>query len=456
MYKQNKTRVHFVGIGGIGMSGIAEILLSQNHSVTGSDLSASDTTEHLEKVGAKIAIGHSKENLHETDVVVISSAVKKDNPEVVEAKKLGIPIIKRAEMLGELMKMHTGIAIAGTHGKTTTTSMIASMLSDAELDPTVIIGGKVDSLGGNARLGKGEFVIAEADESDASFLHLPAAIAVVTNIDDDHLDHYGSIEEIRSAFLGFINKIPFYGQAILCSDDSDIKEMLSQVNKPKRTYGISSDADLRAKNISSENFCSSFDVLDGDTELGRITIQLPGEHMVLNALAAISVGIEIGVPFSKIKHGLEAFDGVRRRFQKKGTTRGILIFDDYAHHPTEVAATLKGIKENWEGRVVVLFQPHRYSRTQQCFEKFVSSFSQADCLLVTDIYPAGEDPIEGVSAELLAKSIHEEGHAAVKYVGDLGAAQKICAQELQEGDFFITMGAGPVFKVGEALLESDG
>lgn len=447
-----KKRVHFVGIGGIGMSGIAEVLLSQGYVVSGSDLHDTEITRALKEHGAKISVGHSEENLGAVDVVVISSAVRDTNPEVVAARKRNIPIIPRAEMLGELMRLKTGVAIAGTHGKTTTTSMVATVVNSAGLDPTIIIGGRVDALGGNARLGKSDLLIAEADESDKSFLCLPATIGVITNIDNDHLDHYGDFERVKDAFVDFINKIPFYGRAILCVDDSNVRSILPRVKKPFVTYGFSPQAQYQARNVRRKGFASEFDVVRDGNILGTITCNLPGEHMVLNALAAVAVAEELEIPFAKIAEGFTKFNGVKRRFEFKGEKAGITFIDDYAHHPTEIRATLKGIRANWPGRIVTVFQPHRYSRTRDCYSQFVAAFDDTDILYVTDIYPAGEEPIQGVTAEILSTDIQTHGHRSVSYVGALDRAIETVGENLKKGDLFITLGAGSVYKVGEGIL----
>ncbi len=453
MYSQNKRKVHFVGIGGIGMSGIAEVLLAKNYQVTGSDLNESDITNALAYKGAGIALGHSPNNVADADVVVISSAVKDSNPEYKEARRRGIPIIPRAEMLGELMKMKSGIAIAGTHGKTTTTSMTSTIVSDAGLDPTIIIGGKLNSLGSNAKLGAGEFLIADADESDSSFLKLPAVLAVVTNIDNDHLDHYAGIEAIKAAFVEFVNKIPFYGRAILCADDENVQSILKLINKPYFTYGFREDADLRAKNLSQEGFSSRFSVSFKDRDLGEFHCQLPGKHMVLNALAAIGVALEIGISAERIREGLAKFSGVKRRFELKYSKDDLIIVDDYAHHPREIEATLSGIRSCWDKKIVTLFQPHRYTRTRDCYDDFLAAFTNCDELLVTDIYPAGEKPIEGISAEKFVSDIKERNQKiSVKYVGDLESAQNEFKANAKSGALLVTMGAGSVFRAGEWLI----
>jgi UDP-N-acetylmuramate--alanine ligase len=453
VYRTRKRKVHFIGIGGIGMSGIAEILISQGYSVGGSDLNESDITRHLGSLGAKVHQGHRESNLDTADVVVVSSAIDEKNPEIQEARKRKIPIIQRAEMLGELMKMKTGIAIAGTHGKTSTTSMIGTIVQSSGLDPTIIIGGKVDALGGNARSGQGDLLIAEADESDKSFLHLPATIAIVTNIDNDHLNNYGTLANIKDHFVDFVNAIPFYGLAILCADDENVKSILPRINKPFMTYGFSPQADLQVKNLRFEEFGSRFELWKGDKKLGEAQSNVPGRHNALNAAAAIAGGMEIGLTFEQATAGLAQFKGVRRRFELKGEKAGVMVFDDYGHHPTEVKATLAAARKAWSGRIVACFQPHRYSRTQDCYDDFTRCFDEADVLFMLDIYAAGEAPIEGISAEKLTTDIRQQGHRAVEYVGEVKSAAAKIAPQLQKGDLFLTLGAGNGYTIGEALLK---
>lgn len=452
MYKLRKKKVHFIGVGGIGMSGIAEILLSQGYIVSGSDIADTDITRRLASLGATIHIGHSESNLSDADVVVVSSAIDEKNPEIIMARKNKVPIIQRAEMLGELMKMKEAIAIAGTHGKTTTTSMIATIVQNAGLDPTIIIGGRVDALGGNAKLGKGDWLVAEADESDKSFLHLPATIAIVTNIDNDHLNNYGTIQNIKDAFVDFINAIPFYGQAVLCTDDDNVRSILPKLKKPFTTYGFSPQADLQARNIRYENFGSRFEVWRGEKKFGEMVCNVPGRHNVLNSLAATATGMEIGLSFEQVQKGLANFKGVRRRFETKGEVAGVKVVDDYGHHPTEIKATLAGARKAWPGRIVTFFQPHRYSRTQDCYTDFMKAFDDADVLFLANIYPAGEAPIEGISSERLAEDIRSHGHKCVEFVGDVKTAAEKIRDKLQPGDLFITLGAGNVYAAGEKLL----
>ena len=444
-------KIHFVGIGGIGMSGIAEVLINLGYQVSGSDLKESGITRRLHKLGGSISYGHRSENLADVDVVVTSTAVKQDNPEVEEAHRRKIPVIPRAEMLAELMRMKYGIAIAGTHGKTTTTSMVATVLSHGNIDPTVVIGGRLDSIGSNAKLGQGEFLVAEADESDGSFLKLSPTIAVVTNVDEDHLDYYEDLDEIRATFIDFINKVPFYGLVVLCLDDQNLQGMIPQVKKRLMTYGLNSQADFQASEIVHEGDRTGFMVHYRGEELGRLNIRMPGRHNVLNALAAVAVGMELDMPFSAIAEGFRDFGGVGRRFEIKGEPEGIMIVDDYGHHPVEIKATLAAARSGWNRRLVAVFQPHRYSRTEALFDDFVTAFYQADHLAVMDIYAAGEQPIAGISAEQLADGISEHGHKSCCYTGDIEATVEHLQAVLLPGDIVITLGAGNVWQVGEEL-----
>ena len=451
--KRRIRRVHFVGIGGSGMSGIAEVLLNLGYRVSGSDLVESDTTLRLQRLGAEVVMGHRSENLRDADVVVISSAVRKDNPEVIAAHERIIPVIPRAEMLAELMRMKYGVAIAGTHGKTTTTSMIATVLAHGGLDPTAVIGGKLNSFGSNAKLGQGELLVAEADESDGSFLKLSPTIAVVTNIDPEHLDHYRNLEEIQKAFLEFINKVPFYGLAILCLDQENVQALIPQVQKRYVTYGLSSQANFRAADISYHGLTTSFRVFANERELGQISIQMPGLHSVYNALAAIATASELDVNFEVVRQALGSFSGVQRRFQIKGEWDGVMVVDDYGHHPTEIKATLSAAKNGWGRRTVVVFQPHRYSRTRDLFKEFLTAFNQADVLFLTGIYPAGEDPIPGVDVQGLYEGIKGHGHKDVTLALDKSAILDRLLPRLKPGDMVFTLGAGDVWKTGEALIE---
>lgn len=451
----NIEKIHFVGIGGIGMSGIAEVLLNLGYKVSGSDLRESDTTERLRSLGGQIFIGHAAENLTNVDVVVTSTAVQSDNPEVIEAKRHMVPVIPRAEMLAELMRMKYGIAIAGTHGKTTTTSMVATVLTHAGIDPTIVIGGKLNTLGSNAKLGQGQFLVAEADESDGSFLTLSPTIAVVTNIDADHLDFYtGGIEEIKDTFVSFINKVPFYGLAILCLEDRNITEIIPRIKKRFMTYGLSSQSDLRATHVRLDGFQTSFTAHYKGYRLGDVSFNMPGAHNVLNALACTAVALELDVPFDKIQEGFAQFGGVGRRFSVKGDKNGIMVVDDYGHHPAEIRATLSAARNGWpERRLVVAFQPHRYSRTKELFNEFVTCFYDADVLMLTDIYAASEQPIPGVTAERLAAEIQRHGQRDVTYIADRNDLPDHLAGIVKEGDIVITLGAGNIWQAGEALVE---
>lgn len=453
MYRKTK-HIHFVGIGGIGMSGIAELLLNLGYRVSGSDLYESTITTNLQKLGGVICRGHHAEYVEGADVVVTSSAISVDNPEVVEARRQYIPVIQRAEMLAELMRLKKfGIAIAGSHGKTSTTSMVSWMLAQAGLDPTIVVGGKVDCLGGNAKLGEGEFLVAEADESDGSFLKLSPVLEVVTNIDLEHLDYYRDLEHIKATFLEFIEKIPFYGAAILCLDDENVADILPQIGRRIITYGLTTQADLYADNLHFQNGRVFFTVYRGGECLGELDIAPPGKHNVYNALGTICVGLELEIPFAAIRSALMSFAGVQRRMQHKGETRGITVVDDYGHHPTEIRATLLAIKAAWPTkRLVVLFQPHRYSRTQGLFKEFLTSFHQADYLVMTDIYAASEEPIEGVSSENLLAEIQRHGQRHTHYIASVDNMAEELLGLIKENDLVLTLGAGNIVRVGEELL----
>ncbi len=453
MYRKTK-HIHFVGIGGIGMSGIAELLLNLGYKVSGSDLNTTGITRNLGRLGGRIYQGHDGAWVEGASVVVTSSAISADNPEVVKAKESNIPVIMRAEMLAELMRLKKyGIAIAGSHGKTSTTSMVSWMLSHAGLDPTIVIGGKVDALGGNAKLGEGEFLVAEADESDGSFLKLSPVLEVVTNIDLEHLDYYRDLDHIKETFLLFIDKIPFYGAAIICLDDPHIADILPAIKKRTITYGLTPQSDLYGENIIWKDGRIHFTVKNGVGELGQLHIAPPGIHNVYNALAAVCVGLELELPFEKIQGALQSFAGVQRRMQKKGEVKGVTVVDDYGHHPTEIRATLAAIKQAWpEKRLVVLFQPHRYSRTKALFKEFQTCFHRADYLVMTDIYAASEQPLEGVSGEnLLAATVHH-GQRNTRYIDKVEKMAAELLPMLGKGDLVLTLGAGNIVKVGEELL----
>ncbi|HEU4366699.1 MAG TPA: UDP-N-acetylmuramate--L-alanine ligase [Methylomirabilota bacterium] len=452
MYKRYQ-HIHFVGIGGIGMSGIAEILLNLGYRVSGSDQKRTETIERLEQLGAKIFVGHQPGHVEGVHVLVYSSAVAADNVEVQTARQRQIPIIGRAEMLAELMRLKYGIAVAGTHGKTTTTSMVGAVLAEGRHDPTIVVGGRVTNLGSNARLGQGEFLVAEADESDGSFLKLAPTIAVVTTIDAEHLDHWGSLEAIRDGFLAFVNKVPFYGAAVLCLDQSNIQLLLPRVEKRVITYGLESSADLVARRPELRGMTSRFEVWQRGAPLGECTLQIPGRHNVLNALAAIAVGLDLEIPFATIQQALAGFAGVQRRFQVRGTAAGVTVVDDYGHHPVEIRATLAAAKAGFDSRVITVFQPHRYSRTLHLRQEFLTAFNQADVLIVMDVYPAGEAPIPGVSAADLAEGIRAHGHRDVTYLGSDRAriVEHVC-EISRPGDLVLTLGAGDVSQLGPDIL----
>lgn len=452
MFKNIK-KVHFVGIGGIGMSGIAEILLNQEFEVSGSDKSLTEITRRLSDLGMKIYEGHSAENLKDADVLVYSSAVTLDNPEVQEAVKRKIPIIKRSEMLAECMRMQYGIGIAGTHGKTTTTSMVGLTLTEGKLDPTIIVGGKLSGLGGtNARLGNGEFIVVEADEFDRTFLKLTPTIAAITTLESEHLDTYKDLDDIKSAFVEFANKVPFYGFVVLCLDEPALQDIIPQINKKVITYGLTFQADLRATDIEFKNFTSSFNVKYYEEELGRLTLKIPGIHNVKNSLVAVSIAKELGVPFSTIKKALESFTGVYRRFEVK-YNKEIMVVDDYAHHPTETSASLAGIRAGWDRRLVAVFQPHLFSRTRDFYQEFGRSFLNSDVFICTDVYPAREESIEGVTGELIADVARSFGHKNVMYVENKNDVIKILNNIKRDGDIIVTMGAGDIWKIGEKFVE---
>jgi UDP-N-acetylmuramate--alanine ligase len=449
--------VHFVGIGGAGMSGIAEVLLTLGYTVSGSDLRRSGTTEHLAALGARVFEGHGAVHVDGAHVVVTSTAVRGDNPEVLEARRRGIPVIPRAEMLAELMRLKYGVAIAGSHGKTTTTSMVALVLARGGLDPTVVVGGRLGVLGSGARLGRGEFLVAEADESDRSFLKLTPTVAVVTNIDREHLDTYRDLADIQEAFLGFVNKVPFYGAAVLCLDDPPVQDILPKVERRVVTYGLSPQAQVSVRDLELAPAGARYAATLEGQALGPVTLAVPGAHNVANSLAAVAVGLDLGVSFEAIRVGLESFTGVDRRFQVRGEAGGVLVVDDYGHHPTEIRVTLEALRRRAGGRrMVVLFQPHRFTRTQALWDEFGRAFHQADVVLLTDIYPASEEPIPGITAEALAAAIAERGHRSVAFAGDLKAATEHLAAEVREGDVVLTLGAGSVWTAGEELLRRRG
>jgi UDP-N-acetylmuramate--alanine ligase len=447
-------RLHFVGIGGSGMSGIAEVLVNMGYLVSGSDLATSQATRRLKRLGADLHRGHKAAYARGADVVVISSAVGEDNPEVIEARRLHIPVIPRAEMLAELMRLKYGVAVAGTHGKTTTTALIAEVLGRGRLDPTVVIGGRVGKLRSGAKLGHGEILVAEADESDGSFLKMKPTIAVVTNIDREHLDHYKDLTDIQNAFVFFLANLPFYGAAVVCLDDANVKSILPRVDRKVITYGLSSDADVVATEVEISGFNTTYTAHMNGKKLGGISLPLPGRHSVYNSLAAITVGLELDVPFATIAKALKGFKGVDRRMQLRGEAHGAKVLDDYGHHPTEIAATLAAVREGFGARTVVLFQPHRYSRTIALLEEFGGAFFLADQVIVTEVYAAGEDPIPGVDGSLIADALVRHGHPAVIYEPRKEKLPKLLGDTLRPGDILVTLGAGDVWKVGDALVRS--
>ena len=449
---RNFQRIHLVGIGGSGMSGIAEVLLSSGYAVSGSDLKTSPVTQHLVKLGATIYESHAAENVHGAHVVVVSTAVPADNVEIVEAHRLKIPVIPRAEMLAELMRLKSGIAVAGAHGKTTTTSMVASVLAAAGLDPTFVVGGRVNHAGSNARVGEGEYMVVEADESDGSFLLLAPVIAVITTIDREHLDHYKSLEEIQDAFLQFANRVPFYGSVVLCLDEPNVQAILPGVKRPVITYGTSSQSDLVISDVKLNGLSSEFRLKYHGEDLGVFALPAPpGIHNVRNAAAAAAVALALNVPPDLIRQGLAKFAGVGRRFEIRGKFSGVTLIDDYGHHPAEIRATLEAARGCGFKRLLVLFQPHRYTRTQHLWDDFCRSFNHADILVITDIYAAGESPIEGITGESLAAAISAAGHKSVVYSSTLQGGIEFILREVRPGDAVLTIGAGSVGRVTDEL-----
>ncbi len=448
--------VHFIGVGGIGMSGIAEVLINLGFDVSGSDIEKSQITERLASIGAAIYYRHEKENVAGSDVVVFSSAIGPDNPEMKEAKALGLPIIPRSEMLGELMRMRTSIAVAGAHGKTTTTSLAAVVLEEAGLDPTVVVGGQIKSLKTNVRLGEGKFLIAEADESDGNFVRLSPVFALITNIDAEHLDFYGGLDKIHEAFITFANRVPFNGAVICCVDDSQVRAILPRIERRILKYGFGEQADFRARVESSSGKGTAFTLSIRDEQRGELFLRMPGRHNVLNALAVCVLADELGIEIDAVKRAFESFQGVSRRFEIKGEADGVLVVDDYGHHPTEIAATIETAKENYDRRLVVVFQPHRYTRTRDIHDRFSESFKHADELFITGIYAAGEEPIEGVSAELIYKAVVRSGMKSVNYVPDGEELERILLSSIGEGDLVLTLGAGDIWRLGERILEKKG
>ena len=452
MFRGRVRHVHFIGIGGIGMSGLAEILRTLDFDVSGSDLKANDSTRRLETLGVRVAIGHAAENVAGADVVVYSSAIDPKNPEIARARALEIPIIPRAEMLAELMRTRYAITIAGSHGKTTTTSLVATVLRAAGLDPTVVVGGKVNALGTNARLGEGDLFVAEADESDGSFLKLTPTIAVVTNIDPEHLDYYGTHDAVKDAFIQHANRVPFYGLCVMCLDHPSVQEVLPRIERRHVTYGVSRQADYRARNTRYEGLATHFDAFRRNEPLGRFVVHMPGAHNVLNALAAIAVADELEIPLDVTRDAVAGFHGVQRRFTvvgqpalaKGGKSGDVMIIDDYGHHPAEIEATLDAAQRGFDRRVVVAFQPHRYTRTKLLFDDFTRCFNKADLLIVTEVYAAGEAPVEGATGEALAQAIRAHGHHAVRYVRDKRDVARTLEEVVEPGDIVIALGAGDI------------
>lgn len=453
VYLGRTRRIHFVGIGGIGMSGIAEVLHNVGFIVSGSDLKRSDVTERLERLGARIVYAHEPQNVLGADVVVYSSAVSATNTELSEAKKNGIPTIRRAEMLAELMRLKFAVTVGGSHGKTTTTSLIASVLAEGELDPTIVVGGKLRASSTNVRLGSSRYMVAEADESDGSFVQLPSSIVVITNIDLEHVDFYPDLEAIKDGFVQFAGRVPFYGSVILCVDDENVRSVLPRIRRRKITYGLWEPADLTGVVLERTELGARFSVRHQGKPLGEIFIGMPGDHYVQNALAAVAVGMELDVRFEAIKRGIESFQGVGRRFEIKGTAKGVTVVDDYGHHPTEVAATIRAARRNLKRRVLVLFQPHRYTRTQALAEEFGRAFDDAEVVYVTDIYAAGEEPIPGVSSDLIVSSIRKLGRTEVVYAPAFDDMVAAVLGRAVPGDVVLTLGAGDIFRAGERLLE---
>jgi UDP-N-acetylmuramate--alanine ligase len=458
-------RVHFVGVGGIGMSGIAELLANLGYEVSGSDAKRSSVTDRLERLGVRVSIGHDAAHVGAADVVVVSSAIKVGNPETAEAGRRQIPVIPRAEMLAELMRLRSGIAIAGAHGKTTTTSMVALVLERAGLDPTAVIGGRLSAFGSNARLGRGEYMVAEADESDRSFLKLSPEIAVITNIDHEHMESYGSWDDLRQAFTDFANKVPFYGAVVACADDEPVRSILPRITRRLVTYGFESDdasmVNVTAHDMTLEAFGSRAVVRYRTTErpgqtveLGRLLLHVPGRHNLLNGLAAVAVGLEVGIPFATVATALEEFQGAERRFQRLGEQDGVMVVDDYGHHPTEIAAVIAAARAGIDRRVVVVFQPHRYSRTEQLMPEFGTALSGADEIVLTDIYAAGEPPISGITVDALATVVRSSARGPVHVVPSLDQLPDEVAALSRPGDLVITLGAGSIGSVGERILEA--
>jgi UDP-N-acetylmuramate--alanine ligase len=451
---ENLKRIHFVGIGGAGMSAIAKVLLAKGYAVSGSDIAKSESVHRLQQLGAKIFFGHASDNIEGAEAIVISTAIAGSNPEVVAAKKRGLPVFHRADMVSALMDERRGIAVAGAHGKTTTTSMIALMLEKADLDPTIIIGGDIDYLNGNAKLGAGEWLVAEADESDASFLKLNPEVAVVTNIENDHMDHYGTMDNILRAFTAFLGKIPVdKGLAVLCFDNQHVRDIASGIARSYVSYALDSDAEYTAVNIESRGTTTSYQACHHGRPLGTVTIHVPGRHNVANSLAAVAVGLHTGLSFDQVAAGLAQFRGVKRRFQTKGRVDGVWVVDDYAHHPTEIATTLKAARDVKPRRLICVFQPHRYTRTKLLRQEFGGAFKHADLLILTDVYAAGEEPIPGISGEVIKEEVERQTARPVTYIADKANIARYLAEIAEPGDLVMTMGAGNIYLAGEELVE---
>jgi UDP-N-acetylmuramate--alanine ligase len=451
MYRSR--RIHLIGIGGVGMSGIAEVLLTLGYDVSGSDVKDSPVLARLRTLGGRIHLGHAAENIGDADVVVVSSAIARSNPERTAAEERGIPVVPRAEMLGELMRTKYAVAVSGAHGKTTTTSMIASVLTTGGLDPTVVVGGRIRAAQSGARLGAGPYLVAEADESDGSFLKLLPTVTVVTNIDREHMDHFGTMEALRAAFAAFIDRVPFYGAAVLCVDDPEVRALAAGASRRVLTYGFSPDAEFRAVDLEMDGLASRYVAVREGTTLGPVRLAVPGRYNVLNSLAAIAVGQEFNLPFAAIRDGLASFGGVARRFDIRGEQGGVVVMDDYGHHPTEIAAVMAAARTTWpDRRLVAVFQPHRYTRTRDLLVQFGAAFEAAGQVIVTPIYAAGEKPIPGVAAAGVAAAIEAGSRAPVTLAADLEGAADILARLVKPGDVVITLGAGDVWRVGEAWL----
>ena len=446
-------KVHFVGIGGIGMSGIAELLINLDFSVSGSDLSDSEIIQNLKNKGATVFKGHDPKHIANCEVLVYSSAVPKDNPELVEAQEKNIPIIKRAEMLGELIALkQTSIGVGGTHGKTSTSSMVGALLSYAKLDPTLVVGGLVQNLDTNSQLGSGDLIVVEADEYDKSFLQLKPTISVITNIEKEHMDCYDDLEDLHDSFAQFANSVPFYGALIACLDSSGVQKILPQVKRPIITYGLSSQAEISAKKIRSNKMDTNYSLYRNNQKCGDVTVHVPGKHNVLNSLAAAAIGFEMGLDAKTIINGISSYGGVRRRFELKGVARDIMVVDDYAHHPTEVSATLQAARDGWDRRIVAVFQPHLFSRTQSFYKEFAAAFMDSDILVVTDIYPAREKPIKGVTGQLVFDAARSMGHKHAHYIPNLDDLKDGLDEIVNENDMVITIGAGTIWRYGQSYF----